>query len=60
MIFILQVWEASDIESRIHIIHIFLIQFFSEQLHRFAKSLEVNDLTFSQETDNIIYIRVIR
>lgn len=48
------------IHCRIHEVNVFLIQFFTKELHCFPKSLEVDNLPLSQEFDNIVYIRVIR
>ena len=48
-----------NIKSRVHKIHIFLIQFFTKQLNRFAETLEMDDFPFPQELDHIIYIRII-
>ncbi len=50
----------SHIKSRIHTIDVFLIQFFSEQLHSLPKALEVNDLPLTQEFDHIINIGIVR
>ena len=47
------------IKRRIHIINVLLIELFAQELKRFTKSLEVNDLTLPKEFDNIIYIRVV-
>ena len=48
-----------DIECRIHEVYILFIQFFTQQLHGFAEALEVNDLPFPQEFNDIINIRII-
>ena len=40
-------------------IHIFLIQFFPEQLNRLTESLEMNHFPFTQELDHIIHIRIV-
>lgn len=48
-----------DIESRVHEVDILLIQFFTQQLHGFAEALEVNDLPFPQEFNDIINVRII-
>ena len=40
-------------------VDIFLIQLLPQELHRFAKALEMHDFPFPKEFDNIIYIRVI-
>lgn len=50
---------VSHIKRRIHKVNIFLIQLFTKQLNRFAKSLEVNDFTFPQEFNHIIDIRIV-
>ncbi len=47
------------IHCRVHIVHVFLIQLLSQQLHRFAEPLEMDNLPFPQELDHIIDIRVI-
>ena len=48
-----------DIECRIHIIDVLLIQLLPQQLNGFSKALEVNDLPFPEEFDHIIHIRII-
>lgn len=48
-----------DIEGRIHEVDILLVQFFTQQLHGFAEALEVNDLPFPQEFNDIINVRII-
>ena len=47
------------IDSRIHVVDISLVQFFSQQLDGFAKALEVDDLPLPQEFNDIVYIWVI-
>lgn len=47
------------IHCGIHIVHIFLIQLFPQQLHSFAKPLEMNNLPFPKELDHIIHIRIV-
>ena len=48
-----------NIKGRIHKVHILLVQLLPQQLNRFSKALEMNDLPFPQEFDHIIYIRII-
>lgn len=48
-----------QIDGRVHCIDISFVQLVAQQLHSFAKSLEVDDLTFTQELDDIIHVRVI-
>lgn len=48
------------IKGRIHAVNILLIQPFAKLLQTFAESLEVDDLPFPQELDNVVYIWVIR
>ena len=48
------------IKSRVHIIHILLVQLFPQELDGLAEALEVDDLPLPQEFDRIIHIRVIR
>lgn len=48
-----------QVKCRIHEVHVFLVQFFPQKLHRFAEALEVNHLPFPQELDYVIYIRII-
>ena len=36
----------SDIKSRIHIVHVFLVQLLPQQFHSFSESLEMNDFPF--------------
>lgn len=50
----------SNIKSRIHIVHILLIQLLAQQLHTFSESLEMDDLPLTKELDHIIHIRIIR
>ena len=47
------------IKCRIHIVHIFLVQLLTQQFHRLAKSLEMDDLPFSEEFNHIVHIRII-
>ena len=49
----------SDVECRIHVIYVFLREFFPQQLHSFTKALEVNDFPLTKEFDYIIHIRII-
>ena len=51
--------ECLQIDSWIHIIHIFLIQLFPKKLNGFTKTLEMHDFPFPQEFDHIVYIRII-
>ena len=48
-----------NIKSRIHIVHIILIQFLPQQFHSLAKPLEMDDFPLPEELDHIIYIRII-
>ena len=48
-----------QIQRRIHIVHIFLIQFFPQELAGFAEPLEVDDLPLPEEPDGVVHIRVI-
>lgn len=50
---------ALHIKCRIHIVDVFLVQFFTKKLNRFAKTLEMNDFTFAKEFDHIVDIRII-
>ena len=49
-----------QIDGRIHIVYILLVQLFSQQLNSLTKALEVNDFPLPQEFDHIVYIRIIR
>ena len=49
-----------QIDRRVHIVYVLLIQLLPQQLHRLAKALEVDDLPLPQELDDIIHIRVVR
>ena len=49
-----------QIDSRIHIIHVLLVQFLPQQLHCLTETLEMNDFPFPQELDYIVHIRIIR
>ena len=48
-----------QIDRWVHIVDILLIQLLAQQLHRFAKALEVIDLPLTQELDYVINIRII-
>ena len=48
-----------NIDGRVHIIHILLIQLFPQQLHGFSETLEVYNLPLPQEFDYIIHIGII-
>ena len=48
-----------DIKCRVHIIHILLVQLFTQQLHRFAEALEVYNFPFTEELDHIVHIRIV-
>ena len=50
----------SQIEGRIHGVHILLVQLLPEELDRLAESLEVNHLPLPEELDHVIHIRVVR
>ena len=47
------------IKCRVHIIYIFLIQLFPQQLNGFAEALEMDDLPFPEEFDHVIDVRII-
>ena len=47
------------IKCRIHIVYILLVQLLPQQLNRFSKALEVDNLPFPEEFDDIIHIRII-
>ena len=47
------------IDRRIHIIDILFVEAFTKSLYRFAKALEVYNLTSTQEFDYIVDIRII-
>ena len=48
-----------QIDCRIHIVHVFLIQFFPEQLDCLTEPLKMDNFPFPQELDYIVHIRVI-
>ena len=48
-----------DVKCRVHKVDIFLVQLFTQELHGFAETLEVDDLSLSQEFDHIVYIGVV-
>jgi len=50
---------SSDVERRIHKIHILLVKLLAKQFHSFSEALEVDYFTFPEELDHIIYIRVV-
>ena len=47
------------IDGRIHEIHILPVQLLPQELHGFAKPLEMDDLPLPQEADDVVDIRVI-
>ena len=47
------------IKGRIEKIYVLLVHFVLGNLQALAKALEVDDLTFPQETDDIVYIGII-
>ena len=47
------------VKSRIHVIHIPLVQFFPQQFNSFTESLEVDDFPLPQELNDIIDIRIV-
>lgn len=49
-----------QIKRRVHIINVFLVQFLAQKLHGFSKTLEVNNLPFTEEFDHIIHIWIVR
>lgn len=48
-----------QIHRRIHAVNILLVQLFPQLLDTFAEPLEVNDLPFPQEFDDIVDIRIV-
>ena len=50
---------GSDIDRRIHKIHIPAVEFLVKELDCFAKSLEVDDLTLPEESDHIVHIGIV-
>ena len=48
------------IECRIHGVDILLVELLAQQFYRFTKTLEMHHFAFTQETDHIIDIRIIR
>lgn len=50
----------SEVESRVHKIDVFMIQFLTQKLDRLAKALEVDNFPFPQEFDNVIHVRIVR
>ena len=51
--------DRLDIKCGIHEVYVFLIQLFPQQLHCFAKSLEVDNFPFPKELDHIVDIRIV-
>ena len=49
----------SDVDRWIHEINISAVQFFAQELDRFAESLEVYDLPLPEELDHIVHIGVV-
>ena len=48
-----------QVDCRIHVVHVFLIQFFPKQLDRLTEPLKMDNFPFPQELDYIVHIRVI-
>ncbi len=48
------------VKCRIHAVNILLIQLFPKLLQAFSKSLEMHQLSLTQELNDVVYIRVIR
>ena len=48
------------IKCRIHIVHILLVQFLTQQFNGFSEPLEVDNFPLSQEFDDIVHVRIIR
>lgn len=51
--------ECLQIYRWVHIVYIFCIQLFPEQLAGFPKTLEMHDLPLPKEFDHVVHIRVI-
>jgi len=51
---------GSDVKCRIHEVDILLIQLFPQKLDSLTESLEMDDLTLSEEFDHIVHIRIVR
>lgn len=47
------------IQSRVHVIYVFLIQPFPKKLAGLTETLEMNDLPLPQELDHVVHIRVV-
>lgn len=48
-----------QIYRRIHIVYVFLVQFLPKELNRFPKALEMDNLAFPEEFDDIVDIWII-
>ena len=46
-------------QRRVHIVDILFVQLLAQQLHRLAEALEVDNLAFAQEPDDVVDIRVV-
>ena len=49
----------SNIEGRIHIVYVLLVQFLTEKLNSLSEALEVDDFPLSEELDYVVYIRIV-
>ena len=51
--------ELLFVKRRVHAVDIFLVEFFTQKLNGFPKPLKMNNFPFTQELDDIIYIRIV-
>lgn len=51
--------QFSDIDGRIHAVHVLLIQLLPELLDGLAEALEVDYFTLPEEADHVIDIRIV-
>ena len=48
-----------QVQGRIHVVDVPLIQTLPQKLHGFAEALEVDDLALAQEADGVVDVRVV-
>ena len=56
---ILRLPFALDVECGVHEVHVLLVQLLTQQLHCFAKTLEVDHFTLPKEFDDVIHVRIV-
>ena len=52
-------WEALFVEGRVGEIYVFLVHLLFGQFDGFAEALEMDNLPFPEEANDVIYVRVV-